>query len=120
MLGSYWDLDDILASNERVPCRAEVEGRGLGWLELGGRTKRSDLARLTEMELPWWLASSLQGYLSLLLPASYRRAHRHHLEADPTALSLPQYYYHIGMALAALYLALSSYIIVNYEIEPSH
>lgn len=103
MLGSYWDLDDILATGERVPCRAEIEGRGLGWLELGGRTKRSDLAVGTEMEAPWWLASALTGYLAILLPPTYRKTHRNHMIADPTALCLPQYYYHIGLALAALY-----------------
>lgn len=102
MQGSYWDLDDLLATNERVPCRAEVTGRGLGWLELGARAKRSDLPLGTEMELPWWLATSLPGYVSLLLPAAYRRTYRAHLIADPTTLALPAYYFHVGLALAAL------------------
>lgn len=114
MQGSYWDLDDLLATNERVPCRAEVTGRGLGWLELGTRAKRSDLPLGTEMELPWWLATSLPGYVSLLLPATYRRTYRSHLIADPTTLALPSYYFHVGLALAALY-ALSRALVSAYR-----
>ena len=106
MLGSYWDLDDVLASNERIPCRAESVGKGLGWLELGGRSKQSDLQTGTEMELPYWLASSLLGYVAMLLPVPYRQKWRAHLVADPTTLQLPAYYFHIGLSLAALYVFL--------------
>lgn len=53
---SYYDLDDILADGEKVPCRFNITVPGLGYLEGNpGKAIEKD----TKIELPLWLAEIL-------------------------------------------------------------
>ncbi|CAN3357433.1 DNA replication complex GINS protein Psf3p [Diutina catenulata] len=52
----YYDLDDILAVQQKVPCRFNCTVPGLGYLE--GNPGRA-LEANTKVDLPFWLASVL-------------------------------------------------------------
>jgi GINS complex subunit 3 len=53
---SYYDLDDILADGEKIPCRFNMTVPGLGYLE-GNPGK--PIEKNTKVELPLWLAEVL-------------------------------------------------------------
>ena len=56
MSGNYYDIDDILADSEKIPCRFNITVPGLGYLEGNpGRAIEKD----TKIELPMWLAEIL-------------------------------------------------------------
>ncbi|QWW23223.1 hypothetical protein CA7LBN_002024 [Candidozyma auris] len=52
----YYDIDDILAENEKVPCVFNATYPGLGFLD--GSPNRP-LEKDTKVELPMWLAKLL-------------------------------------------------------------
>lgn len=71
----YYDIDDILAEGEKVPCKFNLTVPGLGYLEGNpGKAIQKD----SVVELPLWLASvlaiceileeSLQRFIDLLEP----------------------------------------------------
>ncbi|KAI5960734.1 PSF3 [Candida pseudojiufengensis] len=53
---SYYDLDDILADAEKLPCQFNYTIPGLGYLE--GNPGKS-IKKGTKIELPFWLAEIL-------------------------------------------------------------
>ena len=87
----YFDLDDILATQEKVPSQFEL----LGFLDTG--TADEHIAEGSKMELPYWLASklcsiSVEGkrwhVVSVELPKIYNEAHRQIVKADANVLNL--------------------------------
>ncbi|CUM65691.1 uncharacterized protein PRCAT00003339001 [Priceomyces carsonii] len=56
MTSDYYDIDDILADSEKIPCRFNMTIPGLGYLE-GNPGKL--LAKDTKIEIPMWLAEVL-------------------------------------------------------------
>lgn len=97
----YFDLNDILSCQEKVPCTFETQVKDLGFLDHGAESE--NLEPGTEMELPFWLAKELCGaqrrMISVDLPKVYREAYRQILEADATAVDLNKfgpYYYSFG------------------------
>lgn len=55
-MSNYYDLDDILADGEKIPCRFNITVPGLGYLEGNpGKPIHQD----TKIELPVWLAEIL-------------------------------------------------------------
>ncbi|KAK6460618.1 hypothetical protein DFJ63DRAFT_236126 [Scheffersomyces coipomensis] len=55
-MSNYYDLDDILADGEKVPCRFNMTVPGLGYLE-GNPGKQ--INKDSKLELPFWLAKVL-------------------------------------------------------------
>ena len=73
----YWNIDDILAEEELVPCQFKVEARGLAYLDqiesgLKGNTHKKNgqqqsrvqqrsgtLAANSKVDVPLWLAIAL-------------------------------------------------------------
>ncbi|GIY74206.1 DNA replication complex GINS protein PSF3 [Caerostris extrusa] len=55
----YFSIDDILATNERIPCKFEVGVHKLGFLDPSNGN--SDLARGTKLEIPLWMAQALRS-----------------------------------------------------------
>ena len=49
----YFSLDDILATQERVPCLVEKDLKDVGFLDPGSESP--DLATGTKLELPFWM-----------------------------------------------------------------
>ena len=97
----YFDLDDILACQEKIPCTFETQVKDLGFLDHG--SDGDNIESGTKMELPFWLAKELcarqRRIISVDLPKVYREAYRQILEADATAVDLNKlgpYFYSVG------------------------
>ncbi|XP_046850304.1 DNA replication complex GINS protein PSF3-like [Xenia sp. Carnegie-2017] len=98
---NYFDLNDIKACHEKVPCTFETQVRNLGFLDHGSDTEHLETG--TKMELPYWLAKELcakqRRIVSVDLPKVYREAYRQILEADAMAVDLnklERYFYSFG------------------------
>lgn len=53
---TYFDLDDILASAEKIPCKFNSDAPGLGYLQ--GNPGHA-IPKNAKVEVPFWLASVL-------------------------------------------------------------
>jgi len=100
----YFSIDDILASQQRIPCVIEQPVYRMGFLN----TNRSDEHLLvgTKIEFPLWLAKVLcsprRQIVSVELPKVYREAQRSILSADANVVDLYKlgpYYYSMGLKL---------------------
>jgi len=102
----FFDVDDILASQERVACVLETPLRGLGFLDSAHDTQ--DLAPGIKLELPFWLVKDLAGKRRVVtpeLPKPYREGYRQILTADASVVDLNKlgpYYYDLGRKLCDL------------------
>lgn len=94
---SYYDLDDILADAEKVPCNFNLTVPGLGYLEGNpGKSMKKD----TKLELPLWLAEVLatcvisddsqQSFVELLEPDFINPKVLNAIKADPVSVDLHQ------------------------------
>ncbi|TNN09448.1 DNA replication complex GINS protein isoform 1 [Schistosoma japonicum] len=103
--GSYLNIDDILASNERTSCRIRVPLPSLAPLLLSdikdkafsggtndGCRASDDVPAGKRIELPVWLAiavgSGRRQILNIDLPPIYRDAFTEVFEADPCVVDL--------------------------------
>lgn len=100
----YLDIDDILASHERIPCKFNMPVSGLGYLDPS--SDQNDLAEGTKLELPYWLARALcsrkRRIVSIDLPKPYREGYRDILQADANVVDLHKlgpYYFIFGTHL---------------------
>ncbi|RZC35156.1 DNA replication complex GINS protein PSF3 [Asbolus verrucosus] len=97
----YYSIDDILATQERIPCKFLQDVPKLG--KLNPATEETDLKSGTNLELPIWLAldisTSRQPIISPDLPKVYKEAYREILKADPCAVDLHKFglhFYELG------------------------
>ncbi|KAL3286852.1 hypothetical protein HHI36_001340 [Cryptolaemus montrouzieri] len=98
---NYFSIDDILATQERIPCKFSVNVPKLGILNPSSDEK--DLKAGTELELPLWLVQGLstgrQPAVVPELPNVYKEGYREILKADACAVDLHKfnlYYYEFG------------------------
>uniref|UniRef100_A0A8C9SNX2 DNA replication complex GINS protein PSF3 n=1 Tax=Scleropages formosus TaxID=113540 RepID=A0A8C9SNX2_SCLFO len=101
---NFLSLDDILLSQENLPCRTESSFPRLGFLEKS--SEAPDIPEGTKMEMPLWLAKGLyerkRRVLSVELPKVYREGWRTVFGADPNVVDLHKmgpYYYGLGSQL---------------------
>lgn len=91
----YYDLDDVLADGERVPCKFNLSVPGLGYLEGNpGKLVLKD----AKVELPIWLAeilascvtleTSQESFIDLLEPDFISAKVRNAIKADPKSVDL--------------------------------
>ncbi|GBL49717.1 DNA replication protein [Candidozyma auris] len=91
----YYDIDDILAENEKVPCVFNATYPGLGFLD--GSPNRP-LEKDTKVELPMWLAKLLAmselsaqsdlSFVEMLTPEFISNKVLSAIRADPTSVDL--------------------------------
>ena len=98
---NYFNIEDILASHEKVPCTTEQPLQRLGFLNPS--TDSEHIMPGTKMELPYWLATGLcskkRKIVSIELPKSYKRGYREILSADANVVDLHKmgpYFYAFG------------------------
>ncbi|CAH1101104.1 unnamed protein product [Psylliodes chrysocephalus] len=98
---NYYSLDDILATQERVPCKVALTIQKMG--HLNPSVAERDLQPGTSLELPLWLVSELSQSRAPLvnpeLPKIYREAYREILKADACAVDLHKFslfFYELG------------------------
>ncbi len=101
---NYFSIDDILASDQKVPCQFEMAVYRLGFLDPS--TNQEHLEVGTKLELPFWLAKVLCSRKKLIvnveLPKAYREAQRDILSADAKVVDLYRlgpFYYSMGVKL---------------------
>lgn len=100
----YFNIDDILASQQRVPCSFELPVYRLGYLNPNSTDEH--LAVGTKMDLPFWLARAMctrrRKIVAVEPPKAYREAQREIISADASVVDLQKlgpYYYSLGMKL---------------------
>ncbi|XP_062856417.1 DNA replication complex GINS protein PSF3 [Trichomycterus rosablanca] len=98
---NYFSLDDILLSQERLPCCTQTHFPKLGFLEKSSETHH--IPEGNKMEMPLWLAKGLyerkRRVISVDLPKVYREGWRTVFGADANVVDLHKmgpYYYGFG------------------------
>jgi GINS complex subunit 3 len=101
---SYFSVDDILASQQKIPVRIEVPIYRLGFLNQSADEEH--LKAGLKMELPFWLTkvlgSKARNIVHAELPKQYKRGQREILSADANVVDLYKmgpYYYSLGLKL---------------------
>lgn len=100
----FFNIDDILTCQQRVPCQFELPVYRLGFLNPNSNDEHLQVG--TKLELPLWLARVLcsrrRQIVSVGLPRAYREAQREILSADANVVDLYKlgpYYYSMGVKL---------------------
>jgi len=112
----YFSLEDILATQERVPFTANVDLPKLGFLDpsrLEGEAGSSSLKSGTALELPYWMVWSLRsrGRIEVGLPKAWQPQQRQIVSADPNVVDLQKlgpHFYEFGRHLIRLLAASGS------------
>ncbi|XP_050398039.1 DNA replication complex GINS protein PSF3 [Patella vulgata] len=101
---NYFNIDGILATQEKIPCKVELPIYRLGYLD--SSSDSDDLLPGTKLELPYWMARGLcsrrRQIVSIEMPKQYREGYREILTADATVVDLHQlgpYFYSFGTDL---------------------
>ena len=102
--GDFFDLGDILASQQKVPVQFDLTVYRLGFLD--SQSSSEHIQSGTKMELPLWLARALGGrrrnIVKVDLPKQYRVQQRDILRADANVVDLFKqgpYFYTMGVKL---------------------
>ena len=100
----YFSIDDILSSDQRVPCQFDLPVYRLGFLDPSAHSEHLEAG--TKLELPFWLAKALctrkKQIVSVELPKAYRESQRDILSADARVVDLYKlcpFYYSLGVKL---------------------
>ncbi|XP_028139840.1 DNA replication complex GINS protein PSF3 [Diabrotica virgifera virgifera] len=98
---NYFSMEDILATQERTPCKIVQTIPNMGHLNSSSAEK--DLQPGTSHEFPLWLVSEIsfsrQPLVQPDLPKIYKEAYREILKADACAVDLHKfnlYFYELG------------------------
>ncbi len=104
-MSSYFNIDDIIAEDERAPLIWRSKAEGIAWLDTS--LVGEDVKEGQPMELPLWLAEDLKlkDFVEVTLPKAYTRKSRANVKADAVAAKLRElspYFYSVGLRLAPL------------------
>ena len=99
----YFSLEDILASQERIPLTTKQDLPQLGFLDPQSHHQNdpSILMTGTKLELPLWMAKDFKnrGRAKLEIPSTWNSRQRQIMSADPSVLDLHKfgpYFYQTG------------------------
>ncbi|KAK9768103.1 DNA replication protein [Basidiobolus ranarum] len=101
----YYDIDAILAEQQRLPLIFKIHAEGLGYLD---GSEEPDLPENTRIELPFWLVKQLaqhREWFEVEIPKCYGSKVRSSLRACSTNVNfhtLNPYYYLYGLLLVDL------------------
>lgn len=104
-MAKCFDIDELLAGDERVPVKFTMGAYRLGHLDASSATE--DVTADQSMDLPLWLAEPLQlnRMVQVDLPKNYSSKVRESLIADPDSVKLrdksPRFY-ETGLRLASI------------------
>lgn len=103
----YFDIDDIIASDIKIPCKFDTPVYWLGFLNKTDDSEHIGVG--VNMELPIWLAVTLNSrkrhIVSVELPKCYQDNYREIIKADANVVDLHKlapHYYTSGMKLLQL------------------
>ncbi|XP_065175376.1 DNA replication complex GINS protein PSF3-like [Sycon ciliatum] len=99
--GDYFSIDDILSSQEKVPCVLDLPLIRLGYLDATSESEH--IVRGSKLDFPIWLANALKNQrtpiVSVDLPKYYKDSYREILAADANVVDLHKlgpYFYAVG------------------------
>ncbi|KAN0027931.1 hypothetical protein ACTFIV_009757 [Dictyostelium citrinum] len=99
---SYFDINDILAEEQKITCNFFYDAYNLGQLEEGSRDP--DMKKGSKVDLPYWMALALakSNFVSVIMPTEYQDEYKNQLIADPNVISMRlfPYYDKIGVQLS--------------------
>lgn len=101
---SYYDIDDILAEEEAVPCLTLFDFSHLAHLHpdhANASGHRNSLPENSKIKMPLWAIRKWAelGFCRLLLPTHYRTRARELIQADPASVTLRPRFFHSGHAI---------------------
>ncbi|EEB05521.1 GINS complex subunit Psf3 [Schizosaccharomyces japonicus yFS275] len=94
---SYYDIDSIIAENQKIPCTCLVSIPGLGH---EGR----EVSQGSKVELPFWLAEvfAVNSFVDIHMPPPFSSVVRNALKANPNTVALRDtttHFYHFAEQL---------------------
>lgn len=97
------DLDDIMMSSGKLPCKFTRSVRDLGYLD-PSNSRSNDIAAGATIDLPVWLARPLHGKKLVLVEYTkpYKANYRAILDADASVVDLNKscpFFYKFGLSL---------------------
>ncbi|KAL1519365.1 hypothetical protein AB1Y20_022891 [Prymnesium parvum] len=100
------DIDEVLMSEQMVPCTTLHDAQHLAWLDQTARQSQP-LAADSRLSLPLWMAEPLhkRQNVEVELPEFYNDMYRQALRADAPHLDLrsqSDYYFDVGSQLSIL------------------
>ncbi|CAI5489404.1 unnamed protein product [Closterium sp. Naga37s-1] len=103
-MSNYYDLDDILAEDEKLPVTFRTGATGVG-RALDPSTDADDLAVGAKVDLPVWMVPALakRNMVSALEPRMFGERIRKEVQADAACVNLracSPYYYSLGTKIA--------------------
>lgn len=87
---SYYDLDDILAEEELLPCSTLFDFHYLAHLDPEIDEKQNKLPEGSRIKIPLWAVEKWAnlGFVRVSLPRHFSRKARERLEAEPSEVDL--------------------------------
>mmetsp|Transcript_29273 Transcript_29273/g.57472 ORF Transcript_29273/g.57472 Transcript_29273/m.57472 type:complete len:189 (-) Transcript_29273:172-738(-) len=101
----YYEIDDIVAEDEQIPCIFNVDAVDLGYLDENSNDE--DIKKDSKIPLPFWLTQVLatRNMVTPTLPKCFGNRFRESLLADPKVVDLNdenEYFYELGAKLVVL------------------
>ena len=100
----YFDIDDIIATQGRIPSKLEAQIYNLGFLDPS--SEGNDLQAGAKLELPLWLAKELcnrrRKIVTVDIPKAYKDSYREIFKADASVVDLHRlgpYFFEFGTKL---------------------
>ncbi|XP_053684422.1 DNA replication complex GINS protein PSF3 [Sabethes cyaneus] len=100
---NYYSIDDIMVTQERIPCRVLQNVYGLGFLDSSEKTEHLEANQ--QLELPLWYLlqqDERNPNFQLIVPEIFTAAYKEIYKADATYVELGKlnkFYYELGMYL---------------------
>ena len=106
MEGNYYDIDDILAEGQILPCTFQVDVVELGYLDETGESGE-DLKKGTMIGLPFWMIKQLhiRNMIRVERPLYFQARFADALLVEPSVVNLRskcEYWYVLGYKLCKL------------------
>lgn len=103
----YFNIQDILASQERISCKFDIEIPNMGFLD--SSSTDSSLKVGSKLDLSYWLVKAIYNekfkFATIDLPKWYKKFYHEIIKADPCVVDLRKmgpYYYDFGIMLVNL------------------
>lgn len=105
MITGYYEIDDILAEDEKIPSIFNVDAIDLGYLDEDH--DEQDIKKERKIDLPFWLTPVLatRNMITIQLPKCFGQNFKKNLLADPKVVDLNdenEYFYELGQKIADL------------------
>lgn len=105
-MSDYYDIQDILAEEERLPVRFRAGGTQIG-RAIDPSCDDDDLKEGAKVDLPYWMAKCLasRNMIEVRLPKFYGERVRREVQADPGCISIREcspFFYNFGLKAAPM------------------